>query len=484
VPRATFDWERRFVSRSDAPAVRCDGIERVYRTPTGEVHALHDVSCVFPEGVVTAIVGPSGSGKSSLLRLIAGLDRPTAGGLVVEGRDVGGGSARVRRHLRRDLVGYVYQRPSDNFLSHLTVGEHLRLARGGPNAGRFELGEMLDLLGIGHRIDHLAAELSGGEQQRAAFAQALATGAGIIVADEPTAELDGGSSQGVLDRVRALADEGVTFLLATHDPAVMAIADERFELEHGRVKGTARTDTDGSPATGATPELRWPEAGPAAAWLLDPEPVVRLRGVSKSYGRGDEAVHALRTVDLEARTGEVVGLIGRSGSGKTTLLNVTAGWEMPDTGSVEWPGEHLDGWSDIAVLPQRLGLMEELSAQENIEYPARISGELEDRGQLVDDLVDALGLRALRWRYPRETSLGEQQRIALARALVLRPRLLIADEPTGHQDAGWAARIMWVLREAASAGSCCLIATHDTELIDQLDRGFSMADGRLTDVST
>jgi putative ABC transport system ATP-binding protein len=471
------------VSRSEGAAVRCDGIERVYRTPTGEVHALHDVSCVFPEGVVTAIVGPSGSGKSSLLRLIAGLDKPTAGGLVVEGRDVGGGSARVRRRLRRDLVGYVYQRPSDNFLSHLTVGEHLRLARGGPNVGRFELGEMLDVLGIGHRIDHLPVELSGGEQQRAAFAQALATGASIIVADEPTAELDGESSQGVLDRVRALADEGVTFLLATHDPAVMAIADERFELEHGRVKGMARTDEAGSPVTGAAPELRWPEAG-SAAWLFDSELVVHLRGVSKSYGRGDEAVHALRAVDLEARAGEVVGLIGRSGSGKTTLLNVAAGWETPDTGSVESPGDHLDGWSDIAVLPQRLGLMEELSAQENIEYPARIRGELDDRGQLVEDLVEALGLRALRSRYPRETSLGEQQRIALARALVLRPRLLIADEPTGHQDAGWAARIMWVLREAASAGSCCLIATHDTELIDQLDRGFSMADGRLTDVST
>jgi ABC-type lipoprotein export system ATPase subunit len=210
-------------------------------------------------------------------------------------------------------------------------------------------------------------ELSGGEQQRAAFAQALATGAGIIVADEPTAELDGESSRGVLDRVRALADEGVTFLLATHDPAVMAIADERFELEHGRVRGMARTDEAGFPVTGAAPELRWPEAG-SAAWLFDAEPVVRLRGVSKSYGRGDEAVHALRAVDLEARTGEVVGLIGRSGSGKTTLLNVAAGWETPDTGSVEWPGDHRDGWSDIAVLPQRLGLMEELSAQENIEY--------------------------------------------------------------------------------------------------------------------
>ena len=223
---------------TDGEAVRCDGIERVYRTPTGEVHALHDVTCRFPRGVVTAIVGPSGSGKSSLLRLIAGMDRPNAGSLVVEGRDVGRGSAKTRRRLRRDLVGYVYQRPSDNFLAHLTVGEHLRLAgRGRPARTALDPDRLLDLLDIGDRMDHLPSELSGGEQQRAAFAQAITTGAGIIVADEPTAELDDASSEGVLDRVRALAAEGVTFLLATHDPAVMAVADERFELEHGRVRG-------------------------------------------------------------------------------------------------------------------------------------------------------------------------------------------------------------------------------------------------------
>ena len=121
-------------------------------------------------------------------------------------------------------------------------------------------------------------------------------------------------------------------------------------------------------------------------------------------------------------------------------------------------------------MPQRLGLMDELSAQENVEYPARIAGELDERRQLIDDLIETLGLATLRPRYPKETSLGEQQRVALARASCSVPRLLIADEPTGHQDAGWASRIMWTLRSAAAAGSCCVIATHDRELIDQLDR--------------
>lgn len=466
----------------DGEAVQCEALERVYRTPTGEVHALHDVSCRFGRGVVTAIVGPSGSGKSSLLRLIAGMDRPTSGSLVVEGHDVGQGSARARRRLRRDLVGYIYQRPSDNFLAHLTVGEHLRLA-GRDRTGRLnglDPDRLLDLLDIGGRIDHLPSELSGGEQQRAAFAQAITTGASIIVADEPTAELDDASSEGVLDRVRALAGEGVTFLLATHDPAVMAVAGERFELEHGRVRGATPGEDHPSNISSSPPELRWPDPG-VATWLLDEEPVLRLSEVDKTYGDGVEAVHALRRVSLEARAGEVVGLVGRSGSGKTTLLNIAAGWEVPDAGTIDAPGDGAAGWSDIAMMPQRLGLMEELSALENVEYPARMAGVLDERRALIDDLMVALGLTALETRYPKETSLGEQQRIALARALVLRPRLLIADEPTGHQDAGWAARIMWILREAAGAGSCCVIATHDRELIDQLDRGFAMSDGRLTD---
>jgi putative ABC transport system ATP-binding protein len=260
----------------------------------------------------------------------------------------------------------------------------------------------------------------------------------------------------------------------------MSVADERLELEHGRVRGAAPDDDHPSNASSGPPELRWPDPG-VVAWQFDEEPVLRLVGVEKTYGDGDETVHALRKVDLAARAGEVVGLVGRSGSGKTTLLNVAAGWEVPDDGTVDAPGGGAARWSDIAVMPQRLGLMEELSAQENVEYPARMAGELDVRRPLIDDLIGALGLTALRTRYPKETSLGEQQRIALARALVLRPRLLIADEPTGHQDAGWAARIMWILREAAGAGSCCVIATHDHELIDQLDRGFTMADGRLTD---
>jgi len=456
-------------------AVRLEGISRAYRTSTGEVPALTDVSASFGRGLVTAVIGPSGSGKSSLLRLVAGLDRPSGGRLFVGNVDVGRGSSRTRRRLRREEVGYVYQRPSDNFIPHLTVGEHLRLAATRGDEPQDPL-ELLDLLEIGHRLDHLPSELSGGEQQRAAFAQALSTPARIIVADEPTAELDTRSGQDVLDRIRALASTGITFVLATHDPDVIGIADERLVLEGGRV----RREDGGVPAepSSETLALRWPTPG-VASWLADEGATLRVDHVSKVYGHGDERVQALGDVSLDARAGEVVGVIGRSGSGKTTLLNLAAGWETPDAGTVEAPGGGEPGWQDVAVLPQRLGLLEELSAQENIEYPARVAGLLDERRDLVEDLIGVLGLSAMRSRYPRETSLGEQQRTALARALVMQPSLLIVDEPTGHQDAGWARTMMRVLREAAGAGACCLVATHDPALIEHLDRDVRLSDGRL-----
>ncbi len=460
------------------------GVARSYRTPTGEVQALREVSATLPRAEVSAIVGPSGSGKSSLLRLIAGMDRPTHGTVLVEGRDVGSATARERRRLRRDLVGYVFQRPSANFFSDLTVGEHLRLAAG-PGPDPATLATILDALGLAHRADHLPSELSGGEQQRAAFAQALASGARTVVADEPTAELDTASAELVLERLRALAADGVTFVIATHDPGVIAAAGHRLELEHGRVRDAPVPRAPGDPSAllfqDVRDPVRWPDDLPP--WVSLPNaPVLQLEGVTKTYGRGDEAVHALRHIDFTAASGEIVELVGRSGSGKTSLLNVAVGWQRADAGTVTAPGGAAPTWADVAVLPQRLGLMDELTVGENVEYPARLAGRLEERRALVQDLLEVLGLSLLRNRHPKETSLGEQQRTALARALVLGPRLLVADEPTAHQDARWAQTMFSLLGDAAAVtGSCCVIATHDSSFTAHVDRTVAMADGRIVD---
>ena len=459
---------------SEPVPARCVDLVKTYRTPTGAVHALRGVTLGFPGAALTAVVGPSGSGKSSLLRVLTGIDRATSGEVWVGPRNVARASGRGLRRLRRDVVGYVFQRPSDNFLPNLTIGQHLRLASRG--SGAPEGADILGRLGIAHRINHLPDELSGGEQQRAAFAQAVVAGSAVVVADEPTAELDSESGALVMDGVRALVEAGVTFVVATHDGAVRRLADEVIELEHGRVKGShPEASVRPTPAARSYAAARLP--------VEDAEATLSVDDVTKVFHHhGGDVVHALEAVRFDARPGELVGLVGRSGSGKTTLLNVIAGWERPTSGAVRW---HADvdptspSWSAVAAVPQKLGLMEELTVEENIGYPARLAGALDERSDAIEDLIGLLGIGELRSRYPREASVGEQQRTAIARALAIPTSVLLADEPTAHQDTASAERVFSALRHAADAGTAVIVATHNPEVVRHLDRVLTMADGRL-----
>jgi len=213
--------------------------------------------------------------------------------------------------------------------------------------------------------------------------------------------------------------------------------------------------------------------------------VVDVRGLDKAYRRGDEQVHALRGVSLRLQPGELVALVGPSGSGKSTLLNVLCGWERPDAGRLNWT-EELAGtaperlpWGRLAIVPQALGLLDDLSVEENILLPARLTGRLAELRPHAAELMSALGIAHLATRYPRHTSLGEQQRCAASRALLLSPTLLLADEPTAHQDAGWTDAIFTEFRALLRHGGSCLIATHNPETWGYADRVLSMSDGEL-----
>ena len=214
-------------------------------------------------------------------------------------------------------------------------------------------------------------------------------------------------------------------------------------------------------------------------------PLLVGRELRKEYRRGPEVVHALRGVDLEVAEGEVVALMGPSGSGKTTLLNVLCGWEQPDGGSLAWQGSRIESpsdlpWSEVAIVPQDVALLEELSIAENVELPLRLSGVLKkEAAEAAVELLDAFGLSQLSQRPPSEASLGEQQRASIARALVIRPRLLLADEPTAHQDELWVKGVLTALRAAAARGTASLLATHSQEVKEHVDRVLTIRDGEL-----
>jgi putative ABC transport system ATP-binding protein len=222
----------------DAAAL-CRGLVQIYWSPSGQVHALKGVDLTVPTGRLTAITGPSGSGKSSLLRILAAQDRPTAGQAEVAGHDLATMSARRLRRLRRRAIGYVFARPGENLLAHLTGREHLAMSahyRGLRRAeGRRQGEELLDLLGLAERADHLPAQLSGGEQQRLAFAQAVIGRPSLVVADEPTSELDSRTTSDLLGAVTALTRTGTTVVMATHDPLAAGAADHVVHLRAGTV---------------------------------------------------------------------------------------------------------------------------------------------------------------------------------------------------------------------------------------------------------
>jgi putative ABC transport system ATP-binding protein len=213
-------------------------------------------------------------------------------------------------------------------------------------------------------------------------------------------------------------------------------------------------------------------------------PIVTLEGIGKSFGKGLALVRPIEDVSMSLSAGEVVGLVGRSGSGKTTLLNILLGWEAPDRGAVRWDGRGPTAtailpWNVVGVLPQTPALIDELSVLENVRLPQTLRPAPSGDHRRLEDIMSRLEIAHLANRRPSQTSLGEQQRTAFARAIVLGPRLLIADEPTSHQDTTRTAVAFDLLRELALEGGCCLVATHSDDAARACDRIVRLEGGRL-----
>ena len=254
-------------------AVRLTDVYKVFRVGDTGIAALAGVDLAIEPGEFVALVGPSGSGKSSALHLMGGLDRASAGVIEVEGDDLGLlEDASLTRH-RADRVGFVWQGAARNLVPYLSAIDNVRLPRRAPRrTAHLRRGatssttpeELLELVGLADRAHHTPAELSGGEQQRTAIAVALANDPSLLLADEPTAELDRASAMNVLEVFRSVADRlGTTIVMSTHDLLVARAADRVVYMRHGRTveagipmaplgeDGTARLPLEVADALGA-----------------------------------------------------------------------------------------------------------------------------------------------------------------------------------------------------------------------------------------
>ncbi|MCW3996008.1 MAG: ABC transporter ATP-binding protein [Candidatus Bathyarchaeota archaeon] len=223
--------------QNDDSMVVTHAVEKTYQVGTGKIKVLTDISISIPKGSFVVLGGPSGSGKTTLLNIIGGLDKPTKGTVMVGGEDLTEQDEDFLADFRCNHVGFVFQ--AYNLVSTLTVAENIAfpmewLQKPGAEIEK-RITDLLKMVGLTHRENHFPSQLSGGEQQRVAFARALANDPEIILADEPTGNLDINNAQKITQVLQLLKDQGKTVIVSTHDPEIRRLADQVFILDEGKL---------------------------------------------------------------------------------------------------------------------------------------------------------------------------------------------------------------------------------------------------------
>ncbi|MEQ8186552.1 MAG: ATP-binding cassette domain-containing protein, partial [Candidatus Eremiobacterota bacterium] len=341
---------------------------------------------------------------------------------------------------------------------------------------------LLDLVGLSHRVNHLPKEMSGGEMQRVAIARALACNPKILLADEPTRNLDTKNARAIFKLFRELCREkGLTVVVATHNVALACEADRVIQLKNGLI--------DERREKGNSPQIhggREPEDSPESN---REDRIITAHELKKNYRRGSETVKALNGVDFSISPGEIVSIVGPSGSGKTTLMNLISCMDTATSGELRIGDTDVTPLGEnrlinirresIGFVFQGFHLIPTLTVRENMELPLLFSRKKIDREKIIN-LLDMVGIKDKENKYPSMLSGGEQQRVAIARAMINDPKVLLADEPTGKLDIKLRDEIMNIFRKLAKEKNVAVfIATHDLELAALTDRVIHLQDGQV-----
>jgi putative ABC transport system ATP-binding protein/macrolide transport system ATP-binding/permease protein len=452
----------------------------------GTIKAVDEVNFIFTERQFITIMGPSGSGKSTLLYLLSGLDRATSGELVVDGVDVRRLSEQREHLFRREKLGFVFQ--SYHLLPTLTALENVMLPMqlvGGQSTAhiRERARALLLEVGIGEdRHNHRPGKLSGGQQQRVAIARALANDPKVILADEPTGNLDSRMSARIIALLKKLSQQGKTVIVVTHDRSIARLADARLEMADGKLRPMPKfVGTDDAPA-----RKKVVVSG-------EDQPVtITAEGLSKFFKHGGRVIKAVDKAKFTFTEHQFVTVTGPSGSGKSTLLYILSGLDKATAGEVQVDGVEVQRLSrrkenrfrreKIGFVFQSYYLLPNLTALENVILPMQLLGgksqeEMRERARM---LLFQVGINEDRLNYkPGRLSGGQQQRVAIARALANNPRVILADEPTGNLDYITSKRIIELLRQLAEQGKTVIVVTHDRSIAKDADMRLEMDDGRI-----
>ncbi|MCG7361267.1 ABC transporter ATP-binding protein [Roseomonas sp. ACRSG] len=482
-------------------------------------HALRDVSLHLDANEILCVVGESGSGKSMTASAVMGLlpegVRAEDGRILFEGRDLLAIPEAEMRKLRGARIGMVFQEPMTALNPLRTIGSqiaemfriHTPLSAADRDAQVLELLEQVRIPEPAAAAKAYPHELSGGQRQRAMIAMALALDPVLLICDEPTTALDVTTQAQILELIRDLQRRtGTAVLFITHDFGVVAdIADRVAVMRHGEVveQGSAAEvlNHPRHPYTRALVAAVPPLVPPPAQPLAD-EPVLRVEHLSKTYhksgffGRNRRVTHAVRDVTLDLPRGGTLGIVGESGSGKSTLARCIVRLLDPEEGKILIEGQDRLALSRAELRRDARRIQMVFQDPYASLNPRRRVGELVAQGPIVHgtprteafararELFELVGLdpSALD-RFPHEFSGGQRQRIGLARALAMRPEVLVADEPVSALDVSVQAQVLKLLAELRSRlGLSMIFITHDLRVAAQLcDRIAVMRQGEVVE---
>jgi ABC-type lipoprotein export system ATPase subunit len=483
--------------------IELDDVFVLYRGAEHDVVALRGLSLTVAAGERVVVNGPSGSGKSTLIRVVTADVLPGAGRAIVLGRDLGQLGAAASRLLRRERIGIITQGSGRDLAPELTCVENValqaRLAGVSKATAIADAHAALDRCRVGHLAGRWPVSLSGGEAQRVGVAAALASKPGVIVADEPTGELDRVNADIVYDLLAEQASEsGAGLLLVTHDARANRIAHRVVTIRDGRVsselmdntsrlivdeRGWVRLPEDDRHAAGIVDRVTTGSSsdglvlagtGPAVKTIIEEQPTTPMPGSvlisAVDVSSEIDGVIVLAPTSLAISSGELTVLSGPSGSGKTTLLGLLAGLGDPTEGVIEHVVAHT-----TSIGSSLAGFAEQVSVSQNLQLARQL------RGLPPADVLWALsvlGIDRLADRPVAMLSGGERQRVGIARALITDAEVVLLDEPTSQLDEASAARVASILQRLAHEGRAIVCTSHDPALVTVADKLVSL--GALT----
>jgi ABC-type lipoprotein export system ATPase subunit len=503
-------------------------VVKAYATGDGPFVALNDVSLAIEAGEFLGITGKSGAGKTTLLNMISGVSELTAGEVLFYGPGNGSTTSAIPIHTldedrlalwRGQNLGIVHQSfelmPTLNLVENVMLPPDF-LGSYNPTISKAKALELLELVDIADHAHKIPAHISGGQKQRVAIARALVNDPSLILADEPTGNLDSVTAETILQIFERLVDHGKTIVMVTHDESLASRFSRRLHIvdgelssppKNGSVRGSQTADLEEAvqlespqaqnlasrpqtsqraitPCGGSVPERTEPQQD---------HPAIILRGVEKVYENAAGKFVALKSIDMQLDYGQFISIVGKSGCGKSTLLNMITGIDHPTAGEVIVANERIYEMSkseralwrgrNMGVVFQFFQLLPTLTLLENTMLPMDYCEvyPFHERPDRAMELLKIVGLEEQAHKLPASVSSGQQQSAAIARALATDPALILADEPTGNLDSHSADNILNLFEQLATQGKTILIVTHDPSITRRTDQTVILSDGEIID---